>query len=240
MGTDFNRLISSAFVLDEEQVRSLAKILQNYAGEPSIKATCTDDADRSFENVEKLIGYENAKSRRITSLALRSYDLNRETSASIQFTCPTPSTPWTAYISIIISGTEEWASNAMRELDEVVTGSRPWYSRISTVPTPVLWPLVVVILGILFFQAGLISSSCVTWSLFGPALKLSSQALFSLATWSLWATWGVGYVLRILFPAGVFLIGQEKARHKTKEKMRWMTITAMVGSILSILVVRLV
>ena len=87
MSTVFDRNISESFALDEKRVRSLAKILQNYAGEPSISVTCADDATRSFENVEKLLEYQNAKSRRITSLYMRSFAVGheREKTASIHF-----------------------------------------------------------------------------------------------------------------------------------------------------------
>ena len=48
MRTVFERNISESFALDEKKVRSLANVLQDYAGEPSISVKCTDDATRSF------------------------------------------------------------------------------------------------------------------------------------------------------------------------------------------------
>lgn len=76
MSTVFDRRIYKSFILDEGRVGTLAGILQNYAGEPSISITCSDGATRSFENVEKLLEYENARSRRITSLHMSSYLLS--------------------------------------------------------------------------------------------------------------------------------------------------------------------
>ena len=164
MRTDFSRIIFKPFVLDEKQVRSLAKILQNYAGKPSISVDCADDATRSFESVDKLLEYENAKSRRITSLSLRStsytesYKLAEMREASIDFTRGVYPKWNTTYISVRVSGTEERASITKRELDEVTAGSRPWYSWVSKINELDLWVLFVVILYAPLFQFGAISS----------------------------------------------------------------------------------
>ena len=227
MRTDFSRIIFKPFVLDEKQARSLAKILQNYAGKPSISIDCADDATRSFENVDKFLEYENAKSRRITSLALRArsytetHKLEEMAEASIDFTCGIHPKWNTTHISVRVSGTEEGASITKRELDELIAGSRPWYSWVSKINELSLWILFFVILYVSFFQFGRISS---------PRTLLD---LLTVGGLSIWPAWGVSYVLRSLFPLGVFLIGQEKGRYRTKEWLQKLVIGAMVTAIIT-------
>ena len=55
----FNRNVPASFVLGEERVRSLVKILQKHAGKPSFEATGADNTTWSFENLEELFEYEN-------------------------------------------------------------------------------------------------------------------------------------------------------------------------------------
>ena len=226
MSTVFDQRIYKSFILDEGRVRTLAGILQNYAGELSISIICKDDATRSFENVDKLLEYENARSRRITSLTMSSYARSRELGtldARIQFDCPTIGFGrWkTGHISIYVRGTEEQASITMSKLDDMVAGSHPWYSWITKINEIVLWPLFSILLLILYLQLGLISSN----PPFHRIIVLMGMG-FGLAQ-------GAMYVNRSLFPVGVFLIGQEKARHKTKERVQWMVAIPLVMTVIA-------
>ena len=244
MRTVFSRIIFEAFVLDEEQVRSIAKILQKYAGEPSISVNCADDATRSFESVDKLLEYENARSRRITSLSLSSHAysesqlLAKVDNASIDAACG-GSSEWnpTHRLLIRVSGTEERAAITKRELDEVIAGSRPWYSWISKINGFFLWWLFAVTLFLLPLR--FISFPVQVESISSSLVFLVFLTHLVVAMMSVWPAWGTLYVIRRLFPLGVFLIGQEKAKYNTKERVRWMAITlaitAMVGVVISIL-----
>ena len=203
---NFDRMTFHAFLLDEERVKSLSNILQDRVGELSVSAVCADDAHRRFESVDKLLKYENARSRRIISLALRSgvKEWASEVNRTIRITYSIMSI--NSYISVEVEGPEEWGSITMQQLAEVIEGSRPWYSRVSKVNEFILaWPLMV----ILYFpliRAGLISS---------PPEFIDFLRLFGL---SFFPAWGMKYVIRHLFPRGVYLIGQEKARNKTRKK----------------------
>ena len=76
------------------------------------------------------------------------------------------------------------------------------------------------------FYASLIltgaTSSPITW-----------LELLSPVGWSLWLSWGTEYAIRFLFPSGVFLIGQEKAQYKTKERLQWLVIFTVTAAILT-------
>ena len=222
MSTIFNRNFSASFVLDEERIRSLAKILNNYAGELSIVATCGDNATRSFENVEKLFEYENAKSRRITSLDISSSAIRREferADASINFT-----TAWwpepRSYISVRVCGMEERALIARRALDEVATGCQPWHSWFSKQSGFIFWVMALTIAWIPFQMIE--HPSHPLWvgvlEYAGYAVVLGMMAR---------------YVTQALFPSGVFLIGQEKARYKTKEWVQKLVIGTAATTILA-------
>ena len=230
----FNKVVFKSFVLGEEQIRSLAKVLQDYAGEPAISVECADDATRSFENTEELFEYQNAKRRRITSLSLRSYTgmhTLEEAEASIDFTCGASQTRWDSYTFVRVGGEERRTSVTNRELHEVIEGSQPWYSWISKTNTLSLWwPVFFVTLYVLYIQFGLVSSpvsapvtiSAITlWRVFQVAVLSGCSAL------------ATAYVVRVLFPVSVFLIGQEKKRHKTKDRVRWIVIGTVATTILT-------
>ena len=211
MRTLFERTISESFVIDEKRVRSLAGVLQHYAGEPSISATCADDATRSFENIEELFEYENPINRRITSLDMDSYgsELKEKPHANIKFaTHQFDSTPG---IRIRVSGPEEQALIAKRQLDEIAEGSRPWHSRVSKGELPpfgwvgsCIFVLVGGVIYIIFISTPTDSEVRVRLPTLGVWLGVISVLV-------------VHYGTKILFPSAVFLIGQEKTRHKTKE-----------------------
>lgn len=218
--TNFNRSIYQSFILDEEKVKSLFGILKNRVGEPSISAVCVDDADRHFESVDKLLEYENARKRRIISLSLcsRVKEWTQKENRTIDITYYI-NAPGNSYISVRVQGTEEWASITMQQLVEVIKGSRPWYSRISRIDEFIfMWPFAV-ILYLLLIRSGVIS----------PPLRFTET--FAVLGLSFVPAWGMKYVIRHLFPSGVYLIGQEKARYRTKEKMRWVVISVMFPTV---------
>ena len=221
--TNFDRTIYQAFILDEEKVKSLSKILHNRVGEASISTICADDATRRFESVDKFLEYENARDRRIISLSLHSYSKDRasEENGKIGITYSTKYKYMP--ISISVEGPEEWASITMRQLVEVVEGSRPWYSRISKVDEFILMGLFAAILCFLLIRAEAISSP--------PGFI----EIFSLLGLGFVPAWGMKYVIRYLFPSGVYLIGQEKARNETRRTMRWTVIALIFGGVFTTL-----
>lgn len=218
----FNRNVPASFVLGEERVRSLVKILQKHAGKPSFEATGADNTTWSFENLEELFEYENAKRRRITSLDISSYAIDHEVgraSASINFT-----TAWWAeprsYISVRVSGTEDQVSITMRALDEVATGCQPWHSWFSKQSQFVFWVMALTIAWIPFQMIE------------HPSHSHREQILEHIGIAAILGMAG-RYVTHILFPSGVFLIGQEKARYKMKEWVQKLAIGTMVAAIIT-------
>ena len=228
----FERNISESFVLDEERIRSLANALKHYAGEPSISVKCADDATRSFENVEELFEYENSRNGRITSLDMDSAadGWKKTPAANIKFAAPV----WSAgAIDIQVSGLEEKALIAIRKLVEITAGSRAWHSRISKGPVPPFGWVGSIIFSILV--SGFIRT---TFFRLSPAAVTegSELGLLLLPTWAgLISVLVVRYVTKILFPAAVFLIGQEKGRHATKQWQQKLALGALVTTAVGVI-----
>ena len=207
--------------------------MQDYAEEPSISATCADDAHRSFENLEELFEYENPINSRITSLDMDSYGagMKKETSANIEFKSATGIWSIPA-IYIRVSGTEEPAFLAMRKLNGVVAGSRPWHSRISKRNMPPFGQIGWAIFGMLmlFMAAALIPvPTLIEWRVQAAYVGFLTVMLF----WALALI--ASNMTKFLFPPAVFLIGQEKERHATKQWQQKLALGALVTGGVAIL-----
>ena len=229
MRTVFERNIPESFVLDEKRVISIVRVLQDYAGEPSISATCADDATRSFENVEELFEYENPLNRRIISIDMDSYGAGSKENKSANIKFGTRYRAPTIYIRV--SGPEEKASIAIRKLDEVAAGSRPWHSRLSKGDMPPFGVMGSVIFGTLVWFS--------LWPLlFSYTLALPTGIALSLLMLALSLAFsvvlGVRHVTRILFPPAIFLIGQENARHATMHWQQKLALGALVTAGLAV------
>ena len=152
-----------------------------------------------FENVEELFEYENPLNRRIISIDMDSYStgLEEKTSANIKFgaryRAPT--------IYIRVSGPEEKASIAIRKLDEVAAGSRPWHSRLSKGDMPPFGVMGSVIFGMLVWFS--------LWPLllsYTPALPTAiGLSLLMLAlSLAFFVVLVVRHVTKLLFPPAIF------------------------------------
>ena len=224
METVFNRLVRQAFILDEERIKDLVNVLQKHVGEPSISVTCADEATRTFDDAESLFQYQNSKNRMITFLSLQSVHPERKTIAIVEVASrfgifeplKTPST------LIGVSGTEERASTIVGAIEEILRGSRPWYSYISTRSEYFWWVLFLILLWFPFVKIGLLSPTDIV---VGEYVTLAGGAIVF--------AWVTLKSVRFLFPASVFLIGQEKTRHETKEWARRFIVGAIFLSVVA-------
>ena len=227
MKTTFNRTFKQPFLLRGEQISSLAKILEDRVARPSVSVACADSASRSFESVSDLLDYENPKNRKITSLSLEADRYNQgETTISTEVTYSTHDYSFLrSDIRVIVRGTDEWAAVTMQELEEVITGSRPWYWWFCIMHVLFLWIPCMLSIQLVLTLTGLTAY---------PEPPALVNAII-LGTWSFWLAWAAAYVSRYLFPAGVFLIGQEKERIRTKKRIR-MAIVWVVPVLLGFIV----
>ena len=215
INTEFNWSIDTSFILDEERIKSIAKVLQNHAKEQlSISISCQDGATRKYENPETLIEYENASKRRIRSLQMYS-GMSWKPTASIKFTRKAIGISY-PFIDVHVIGTEKTASHTNRELKELAEGGRPWYSWISKPNTFFLWLPFYLITAVFSSQPGVVDISHMV------------LRIIVILTLSIGLAAGVVFIIRLIFPRAVFLIGQEKTRHKTMERARWLTITTLL------------
>ena len=89
------------------------------------------------------------------------------------------------------------------------------------------------VLSVQFGWASSLVSAPITLSSPVTVSAITLWGVIRAAAWSVWCAWGAVYVVRILFPLGVFLIGQEKARYKTKEWAQKTVMGTVAGSILA-------
>ena len=230
MRVRFNRfLYRQNFILDEERIKSLVKVLQNRVGEPSISADCADGGVRSFENVENFLQYENPKGRRIISLDFDSINSEEELAAGVEFRSPEATLSGSSSsVRIVVRGAEDPATMVMKEIEEIVLGNQPWYSWIYKLNESAWFVMYVIAAYFVLNKFGLVSLS-------DPNL----DDIFSLTAVSVCMTLGTRYGIRRLFDTAVFLIGQEKTKYKTKEWLRKIIIGVLITLMISLAIIPL-
>lgn len=70
MPVQVNLSLRHAFVLTPDIVRRLWEVLESNIGRTVALARCADHARREFDDVSKLLDYDNAKGKRTQSLTL--------------------------------------------------------------------------------------------------------------------------------------------------------------------------
>jgi hypothetical protein len=206
-----------AFVLQVDAVRRLWKILADEIAPPSATITCGDKTERTFASVDNLVDFENSPARHIVRLHLsaRTDDWTRR--AGVTFGGYVP-------ITGSVSGDGEEIIGMRDKLDDVISGTKPWFNRLSKVDF--FWvALVPVWLGLMVLGAitpereeAVPISRAMFVVVGGPALLAGM-------------IWGLNRLRKWAFPIATFAIGQGIARHEHLEKIRW---TAMVGLLVSI------
>ena len=208
MNAEYSDLLTQAFVVGPSELKKLTNLLQDSVGEVKITAGCADGISREFETVDRLIEYENPKRKeilnvRLLALAQRSgvdslamVDLGRSFKG----------------IDINFTGCEDTVSRLKEKTLDILTGTRPWYNRLSYISFGGVfvallwwfgWDIVwrypsVIIETVPSILAGLIAV------VLGIILWFSGNKLGN-----------------YFFPYAVFTIGQGKSRFENKERFQW-------------------
>ncbi|MES2923702.1 MAG: hypothetical protein V4819_19260 [Verrucomicrobiota bacterium] len=206
METKITRNLKWCLALEPSLIRKLAAEIQ-VAGQPlSIWTRCSDDATRTFNDVDELLAYPNPSDRKIQRLTL---------SAGTVITLYISSFDWTN-VELEIRGEDDFViTKSDRILRELRTG-KPWYSFIRW-----LNPSIIIIgLGVLIFLAvGLllwagrlrIESSHGSSFLEGVFMGVAMMIVFTL----------VGMFRDKVFPITTFRIGFQETTYQVMDKVRW-------------------
>ncbi len=245
MNVHYSTELQQTFVIGDSELKEVVVLLEEHVGEVYIRAKCSDDVSRDFDNVERLIDYKNPKSKEILRIYLTAFSDDNSKTAGITFVNST----WSG-ILIDYKGPENTVSRLREETLDIIAGIRPWYGMMYRINflNPI-W----IVLGILLV-AGLLFSFSILMIGFGwiPAvpegnrkdlmirlrairsvLLIPQVIFFVIAVFS-------NKILKSYFPKAVFTIGQGKSRFEHHEKVRWVVIISFLVSFAASLVVPII
>ena len=243
MTTTFKFDLDVAFQLGETQLRSLEREFDDASYDIRIVAGCVDSARRRFSSIDELLAYENNVSRRITSLYLsqrNSHAKERPKENVHEFSVyfSSDKNQRSGSVSYEVEGEEDVAVAKQERLKNILSGTKPWFSWVTTLDRG---HATVIYLFAPYFLVLIVLSFYVAWiGLFSgepspaPETEASADEGLSSDYWGPIITSGfvlyvlaliaLGYVRRYIFPAGVFLIGQEIARNNRRQLLRRWTL----------------
>ena len=202
-----------AFVLRQDDLQKIWKLLENRIGTVDASAECSDDMERVFDTWEELASYDNPPRKKITKLSVESHSDDREKYADVSF-----SAQESEGIRIWIRASEQLGSEIKDKISDILDGTKPWYSflaRENSLLFLILTVVVVFLSRLLETLETLAVKILVTIPL-GIIMGLIARRLVEPWFW--------------LFPVGYFALGQGEHRYEIGEKVRWGIVIAFVVS----------
>jgi hypothetical protein len=216
---NYSSELKSAFVLGDEELRKLSRLLSERIGGVEYSAQCSDDVARTFTTLAELVNYENAKASHIRGLCISARSADYSKSATIRM-----SDSKQRCFSLDIDAREDVVARLRADVLNVVSGMSPWYAAFHQVNFLLI-----------------LSAVALALSLARPAGVAATRIPISLAVAAIILLGAAGFVLNRLrdrvFPRAVFLIGQGKARYQHLERCHWGIGIAFVVSFLAGLVI---
>lgn len=230
MAIQFEIASSHACVVRPDSLRRVWSILAAL-GPVTASMKCADDAKRQFDDVEKMLAFENARSKEVLVLSIAARSTDYKDRADVRFG------GWSAPAEVTLDVRDETRAERLREdLRDVVEGMRAWYAPLARID---LVNVAMAIAGVasLALSLGAGESGAPRARVpFGRALIITIQLLA-----------GIGVVILVIravhrahrryFPRVAFLIGQGADRFATDDQMRWVVIVGCAVSIVASLVV---
>ncbi len=222
--------VRRAFVLRPEAVKRIWTILESSIGAVSAMARCADDARRGFDDVTKLLEFDNAKGKEIRSLDLSAMSKDWQRSGDVSFASRSDA------ISVSLKMPNGEVSRVKEDLLDVLDGTRAWYSAISRIN------LFYVLLGAIFLLYLVVSIALPDRAepragvALGRAIILAVEFLAILAGIGA-ACWLIYRLHARYFPLAVFALGQGADRFEVDDKVRWVVVIGLVVSVFGSLVV---
>lgn len=223
MAAHYSVELPHAFIVGEEELNKLAKLLSDRIGNLEIRADCTDDVARTFKTVKELAAFENAKGKEIRRLHLFACSEDFEKRARIDLS----GSRWRG-ISLDFEARDDVVSRLRTDILEIIGGMRPWYGALHRVDFGsiaffaylILWFGVLIVVASKWVQVDEVKQPSPSASALGQLILYGGIGVL----------FAMGIVLNrfrdSIFPRAVFLIGQEKARFQHLERIQWGVIVA--------------
>jgi len=231
MNATRREFLDEVFVLDDEELRKLHESLLDFV--PSLKITikCADKLERKIRDIEQLLEFENSLSKEIQSLSLAGNTENHDRWVRIDFENKKGSS-----IYLSLEGPEDALVPLSSSLQDRFESIRPWYAFLAKRD---YFNVIFALLGILILSLLLfVGFSLLTgrWHIENTntndpkATVLANLIMLGILLGAGFTVFLLNRTQRVLFPIGVFAIGQGKKRYAKKEWVRTSVVVAFVIS----------
>jgi hypothetical protein len=228
--------IKQPFVLTPDDLQKLDAKLRRHKLKPEFEFECSDGLQRKVSILKGLLDYENPPNRSIKRLSVRAYSDNYKRSVHLTFGGDLGS-----YIHLMItSDDEDSALKLLQDIEERVTGMRPWYAPIARFDF--------LIVALLFMTSvWLIASIASVYVKPAPSQTTVSPGQIALGIGVIFTAYVLPILLGLLlnrikdwaFPKAAFLIGQGEKRFKNKDLARIVLFASFLINLAASLVIAL-
>jgi hypothetical protein len=224
-----DEFLTRPYVLTADDLTKLCGSLGSSVDKILFKVECADKLEREFPSLEELLRFENPPKKDIQSLRIIARS-KEETFTLIKF----DKSP-IRNIYVLVESNEESVINISDSLEERLAAMKPWYGFLAHLKIWLLINLVLFLLFIGIFLPKLIRATDFS-KLSAPFYALAIIAVIAGAYLGVIST----NKYQVVFPMGVFAIGQGVKRHKDKELIRTTVIIAFFISLVSSIIASLI
>jgi hypothetical protein len=229
---DYSVNLKWAFLLGEDELKKLSRLLSERVGNVAYCAHCADDVARNFATIAEVMSYENSRQSQIKRFRIDACSDDRLKRATIDM-----SDSEYRGISLDFHGRDDVVDRLRADVLDILSGMRPWSGIFHRVNF--LWASLGVICVMCFgFLVMIALNQIRTTKSSGDGrdavviARIYAAGLLFLLLGSL-----VNLIRNRLFPSAIFLIGQGKTRFQRLERFQWGFVIAFVVSFLAGLVV---
>ena len=221
--------LTHAFVVTKSDIEKIWSLLSDAYDSVNATASCTDNLERTFNNPQDLLNYENSRAQSIRSLHFETSQISDEGIASIRF-----GNRYSGSVEFRASGPEEKIIPLKNRIAEIVDGTRQWYSPLSRIDfTFWVWGMALFAMMIVQFMSD--GSAAKKAFSFTEAIT-AGLALSFIGVLLALASIGLNKMRRRFFPVATFAIGQGLKRYEFDNTFRWVVIIGFAISIFSTIV----
>ena len=223
-----------AFILNQSNLKKIWDLLEERIGPVSAEISCADGIHREFSNWKQFTLFDNPRQKKIISLSMNARADNWSKSVHLRFS----KSSW-ENIELRIKGTEQVVSRLNDDINDIVDGIRPWYSKLARID---FGYVIAFLYGSIFMCIGRKFLNETKETDKGP----SSEKLF---LWFVFFVCGFAIVFCLswllnklktrVFPIATFALGQGEQRYHLDEKIRWTIVIGFIVSLIASLVVSL-
>lgn len=229
MEVHFHTTRKHAFVVRQDGLQKIWKLLEDHIGAVNASAECSDDMVREFNNWEQLASYENPSTKKMLKLSIQSRSDDRNKSANVNFS----DNSW-GTIRIWIEAPKRVGAEVKDAISDILDGMKPWYSVLARVDIPYV---IIFVFGFAYIVSNIYFLNQPTGTpkgiSFERAFFLSGAVILFLGILAFFI-WALNKIWSWLFPVGFFALGQGEQRYKTVEKVQWgILITFLVSLVAS-------